>query len=214
MKIVSPSILSADFLNFQKEIESFKNEKNLWFHLDVMDGHYVPNLTFGKTILKDLHKITNHKLDAHFMVTNPEDYIEQFKDIGIYNFSFHWETCDDHLAMIKRIKEHYPSVGLVLHPSTDCKDIPLEVIKEVNLILVMSVNPGFGGQSFMTNSLDKIKYFDEIRKKENLNFVIQVDGGINEQTAKDVINAGVDNLVAGSFIFKSDNYSDAIKKLR
>lgn len=214
MSIVAPSILSADFLNFQTDIEKFKNEENLWFHLDIMDGHYVPNLTFGKTILKDLHKITNHTLDAHLMVNNPQDYIEQLKDIGIHNFTFHWETVIHHHSVISDIKKNYKSVGIALNPGTPVEVIPEHILKTVDLILVMSVNPGFGGQSFIQASIDKIKYFSKKRSDLNLNFKIQVDGGVNDKNVKELRSSGADVIVAGSYIFNSNNYSESIKKLR
>lgn len=214
MNVVAPSILSANFLNFQSDIEKFKNEKNLWFHLDIMDGHYVPNLTFGKTILKDLHKVTDHTLDAHLMVTNPEVYVEQLKDIGLHNFTFHWETVTHHHSLICDIKKNYKSVGIALNPGTPVEVIPESILKIVDLILVMSVNPGFGGQSFIESSIEKVKYFDKKRSNLNLDYKIQVDGGINDKNVKSLRSNGADIIVAGSYIFKSTNYSESIEKLR
>jgi len=216
MTIISPSILACDFLNFQTEIECFKNEKDLWFHLDIMDGHYVPNLTFGKTVLQKLSNITKHKLDAHFMVTNPEDYVVEYSNLGFHNFSFHWEAVTHHDRMISFVKEHYPSVGIAINPGTNINTIPEYIFENIDLILVMSVNPGFGGQSFIDSSIQKIQYLENIKKKNNLNFTIQVDGGVTDINAKLLINAGADNLVAGSFIFKEEqsNYHNQIKKIR
>lgn len=216
MTTISPSILSADFLNFQTDIERFSNESNLWFHLDIMDGHYVPNLTFGKTILKNLHKITTHTLDAHFMVSNPEDYVKDYSDIGITNFSFHWEAVKHHDRMISFVKDHYKSVGIATNPGTNIQSIPEYLFKKIDLILVMSVNPGFGGQSFIESSLDKVKYLNDIKVKQNLDFIIQVDGGVNDKNAIQLTSAGANNLVAGSYIFNepNKNYSERIKTLR
>lgn len=216
MTTISPSILSADFLNFQTDIERFSNESNLWFHLDIMDGHYVPNLTFGKTILKNLHKITTHTLDAHFMVSNPEDYVKDYSDIGITNFSFHWEAVKHHDRMISFVKDHYKSVGIAINPGTNIQSIPEYLFKKIDLILVMSVNPGFGGQSFIESSLDKVKYLNDIKVKQNLDFIIQVDGGVNDKNAIQLTSAGANNLVAGSYIFNepNKNYSERIKTLR
>jgi len=214
MSIVSPSILSADFLNLESEIEKFSDEKNLWFHLDIMDGHYVPNLTFGKTILKGIHKVTTHKLDAHLMVTNPEDYVEQLSDIGIHNFTFHWETVTHHHSLISSIKKSYDSVGISLNPATHCEIIPDDILKMIDVILVMSVNPGFGGQSFIESSIDKVKYFKSKRDELGLSFKIQVDGGVTDKNAKALRSVGADILVAGSYIFNSKSYKDSINNLR
>ncbi len=216
MITIAPSILASDFLNLQTEIEAFDGNSNLWFHLDIMDGHYVPNLTFGQTVVKNISKVTSHKLDAHFMVNNPEDYISSFKDIGIYNFTFHWESVTHHDSLISEIKKHYPSVGIALNPGTDITVIPEYIFKEIDLILIMSVNPGFGGQSFIPSSLEKIKYLKSIKEKFNLNFQIQVDGGINDQNAPSLIKAGATNLVAGSYIFKnnSNEYPKKVESLR
>jgi ribulose-phosphate 3-epimerase len=214
MTIISPSILAADFLNLEKEIKSFNNLKNLSFHLDVMDGHYVPNLTFGKTVLKGLQGITNHKLDVHFMVTNPESYIDQFRDLGIHNFSFHWESITHHDNFIDEVKKYYPSVGIALNPGTAVEIIPDYILEKIDLILVMSVNPGFGGQAFIKESISRVQYFANKRKEKNLSFQIQVDGGVNSDNAKVLISAGANNLVAGSYIFKNDNYLEAVASLR
>ncbi len=214
MNIVAPSILSADFLNLQSDIEKFKDEQNLWFHLDIMDGHYVPNLTFGKTILNNIHKVTNHTLDAHLMVSNPEAYVEQLSDIGITNFTFHWETVTHHHSLINLIKSKYKSVGIALNPGTSVRSIPNHILKMIDLILVMSVNPGFGGQSFIEASNERVKYFDAKRSELNYNYKIQVDGGVNDKNAKSLREDGADILVAGSYIFKSNNYKEQIKNLR
>lgn len=215
MTIIAPSILSADFLNLKDEIKAFDGIPNLWLHLDMMDGHFVPNLTFGATVLKGLKNITKQKLDAHFMVTNPEDYISQFLDIGIHNFTFHWEATTHHDRLISEIKKNYPSVGISLNPSTNINVIPEYLLSKVDLILLMSVNPGFGGQSFIEGTFDKVRVLAQIRSKLNLDFKIQIDGGVSDQNAKDLINAGADSLVAGSFIFKAgkENYKSQINKL-
>jgi ribulose-phosphate 3-epimerase len=216
MTTISPSILSCDFLNFETDIKRLDAASDLWLHLDIMDGHYVPNLTFGKTILKNLHKVTSHKLDAHFMVSNPEDYVKEYSDIGIHNFSFHWEAVKHHDRMISFVKDHYKSVGIALNPGTPVESIPTYLIEKIDLILIMSVNPGFGGQSFIESSIEKIKYFKELKKSLNPNLVIQVDGGVKKKNAKELIEAGATNLVAGSYIFNepNKNYLQQIKSLR
>lgn len=216
MTIISPSILAADFLNLKQEIEMFNSCNNLWFHLDVMDGHFVPNLTFGKTVLKNLKKVTNHKLDAHFMVSNPEFFVEDFKDVGLYNFTFHWEATNHPDGLIQHAKQHYKSVGISLNPGTPVTAIPDYLIKELDLILIMSVNPGFGGQSFIESAIEKVKFFKQFKDKYHPNLVIQVDGGINNKNAKDLIQAGASNLVAGSYIFNEpqSDYEKLVNSLR
>jgi ribulose-phosphate 3-epimerase len=214
--IISPSLLSADFLNLQSDIDFLNRESNLWLHLDIMDGHFVPNLTFGPVVLKDLKKISKHPLDAHFMVTNPSDHMDWFKDVGLYNFTFHWEATHHHDRLIQKAKSIYPSVGISLNPSTSINVIDLDTLSKVDLVLLMSVNPGFGGQSFIPGVLSKIKSLVEVKTKHHLSFQIQIDGGVCEQNAKDLALAGADNLVAGSFVFSSgkDKIATQIAKLR
>lgn len=214
--IIAPSLLSADFLNLKEEIERFNSIENIWLHLDIMDGHFVPNLTFGRTIVNNLPKITKHKLDAHFMVTNPEDYLEWFKDFPLHNFTFHWEATKHHDSLITSLKKHFPSVGVSLNPSTPVEVIPEYLLEKLDLILIMSVNPGFGGQGFIEGSVDKIKKLKELKNKNSYKYQIQVDGGINETTAKVVKLAGADNLVAGSYIFSepTKQYINRINNLR
>lgn len=214
--IISPSILSADFNELAKEVTPFNTESNIWLHLDIMDGHFVPNLTFGATVIKNLSKVANHPLDAHLMVKNPEDYIESLAKIGVHNYTFHWEAVTHHDRLVAEAKKHFKSVGISLNPSTDVTVIPKYLLTKLDLVLLMSVNPGFGGQSFIDGVKDKIKTLDSYRKKHNLNFQIQVDGGVTDQNAKELIDLGANNLVAGSFIFKEsqDNYIGQVNKLR
>lgn len=214
--IIAPSILSCDFLNIQNEIEALADAKDLWIHLDVMDGHFVPNLTFGAPIVKNLHKVTKHKLDAHFMVTNPELHAESFKNLGIHNFTFHWEAVTHHDRFITYLKEHYPSVGISLNPSTPVEIVPTYLLSKIDLVLIMSVNPGFGGQSFIEGVVDKIKYLADYKRKYNLNFQIQVDGGVTDKNAKALAVAGATNLVVGSYIFSAgkEQYLNRIDSLR
>lgn len=216
MITISPSLLSADFLNLEQDIKRFDGIDNLWLHLDVMDGHFVPNLTFGVPVLKNIHKVTKHRLDAHLMVNNPEDYITDYKEIGVHNFTFHWEAVRHHDRLIQELKKHYPSVGVSLNPSTPVEVIPGYLLEQLDLILIMTVNPGFGGQSFIQGCTDKIEKLNEIRNEKNLSFIIQVDGGVNDKNAKDLISKGANNLVAGSYIFgePDNNYKARIDSLR
>lgn len=214
--IIAPSLLSANFLNLETQIKAFDKAKDLWFHLDIMDGHFVPNLTFGPTVLSNLKSITKHKLDAHFMVTNPTDYVEWFKDVGLHNFTFHWEACDHHDRLVHLIKSNYPSVGISLNPSTSVDLIPDYLLKEVDLILLMSVNPGFGGQRFIPATYQKLLQLKNKRNKLKAKFQIQVDGGVTDKNAKELAKNGATNLVAGSYIFKNkpDNFLKAVESLR
>jgi ribulose-phosphate 3-epimerase len=216
MTIISPSILACDFLNLQTEIESFKDSKNIQFHIDVMDGHYVPNLSFGKCVLNNINTITDHPLDVHLMVSNPKDYVDDFSHSGISNLTFHWEATNHHDSLISQIKYKYNSVGISINPSTPVSAIPDYVLERIDILLIMSVNPGFGGQYFIKSSIDKVIEASNIRDKKNLSFKIQIDGGVTDSNAKELISSGADILVAGSYIFKnnSSEYNRKIESLR
>ena len=214
--IISPSLLAADFLDLKSEIERLNQIDDLWLHLDIMDSHFVPNLTFGSPILSKLKSISRQKLDAHFMVTNPEFFAEAFKDMGIFNFTFHWEAVTHHDRLINHLKSIYPSVGISLNPSTPLNVVADYIWGKVDLVLLMSVNPGFGGQSFIPEIVDKIIELDEIRHKHQYQFQIQVDGGITDKNAGYLIQSGANNLVSGSYIFSEPNkdYQSRVNKIR
>jgi ribulose-phosphate 3-epimerase len=216
MTIISPSLLACDFLNIELELNAFSGVKDMWFHLDIMDGHFVPNLTFGHPIIELISKKATHKCDAHFMVTNPEFHGETLKNSGLYNFTFHVEATPDSLVLIKKLKAYYPSVGISIKPNTPVSALTDEVLKAADLVLVMSVEPGFGGQSFMPSAYDKIRELKSRRNSLKAHFQIQVDGGVTNQNSKELITAGADNLVAGSYVFKSGKakYKEQIESLR
>ena len=216
MTIIAPSVLSCDFLNIESEVRSLDSVKDLWIHLDIMDGHFVPNLTFGAPVIKRLSKVTHHKLDAHLMVTNPEIYADQLEGLGIHNFTFHWESVVHHDRLVAFLKKKFPSVGIAINPSTPINFIPTYLLKEIDLVLIMSVNPGFSGQSFIEGVVDKIKYLKQVKDTINPKLEIQVDGGINKSNAQILISAGATNLVAGSYIFGNSekNYKKQIESLR
>lgn len=216
MVIVSPSLLSADFLNLRADIDRLNAVDNLWLHLDIMDSHFVPNLTFGEPVLRKLKTITEHKLDAHFMVTDPDFFAENFKDVGLHNFTFHWEALVHHDRLIQKLKTIYPSVGISLNPSTPLSVVPEYIWGKVDLVLLMSVNPGFGGQKFIPEVVDKVIDLDRIRHENKFNFQIQVDGGITNENAGYLIQSGANNLVAGSYIFSEPNkdYLSRINSIR
>lgn len=216
MITISPSLLACDFLNIEQELRAFDNMKDMWFHLDIMDGHFVPNLTFGHPILEKISKKTNQKLDAHFMVLNPEFYIETLKDLPLHNFTFHFEANANPEHLVKIAKTHFPSVGISLKPRTPVSVLSDDLLKSLDLVLLMSVEPGFGGQAFMELVYDKIDQLEKRRKELGLNFIIQVDGGVNDKNASKLIAHGVTNLVAGSYIFNagSSHYAEKIESLR
>ena len=199
--IISPSILASKFLNLESEIKKLNELENIWLHLDIMDGHFVPNLTFAMKLLKKF--VTSVK--THAMLTlwlqTPEFYIETLENSGIHNFTFHLEAVSNPLDIISKAKKVFPSVGISVKPNTPVTDLSEDILKEINLVLVMSVEPGFGGQSFMPN-LDKVSYLKEFKVKNKLNYSIQIDGGINETTGFEAKKAGADNLVAGTFVFQ------------
>lgn len=216
MVTIAPSLLSADFMDLKTDLERLNQIDNLWLHLDIMDGHYVPNLTFGETVLKNVKNVCKHKLDAHFMVTNPDDYVDSFKNLGIHNFTFHWEAVVHHDRFIQKVKEHYPSVGISLNPGTPLSVVPKYIWGKVDLVLLMSVNPGFGGQKFIPEIVDKVIELDKIRHENKFKFEIQVDGGVSDQNAGYLIQAGANNLVAGNYIFSEPNkdYLTRVNKIR
>ncbi len=213
--IISPSLLACDFLNIESELLAFKDFKDTWFHLDIMDSHFVPNLTFGHPIVKLISKRTEIPLDAHFMVTNPEFYIDTFKDYNIHNFTFHIEATDNVLELVKKAKKIYPSVGLSIKPKTPLDLISDEILAEIDLILIMSVEPGFGGQSFIEESYKRVEHFNKLKEKFP-QLMIQVDGGVTNNNAANLKKSGANNLVAGSYIFKDgpSTYKEKLESLR
>ena len=213
--IIAPSILSLHYDNFNEELDILNNNVE-WIHFDVMDGHFVPNLTFGPDILKTFRRNSNLFMDVHLMVDDPAFFAKVFAEAGADSIIFHYEVfnnIDACLRLIDEIKNKmYLKAGISIKPNTDIQLIE-PLLKEIDIVLVMSVEPGFGGQKFMPSSLDKIAYLKKYKEDNNLDYVIEVDGGINDQTAHDVIEAGADSLVAGSYIFNGDIKAN-IEKLR
>ena len=210
---VAPSLLSANFAYLKEEINAIKAAD--WIHYDVMDGHFVPNISVGYSILKDVSKVTDMYLDVHLMITDPAKYVDNFINSNASLIVFHYEAvAEDKInELIAHIKEHDVEVGLSIKPDT-----PVEVLKpflnELDVVLVMSVEPGFGGQKFNSAAVDKIAQLATLRKENNYHYLIEVDGGINESTSKLCNDAGVDVLVAGSYVFGSDDYTKAIESLK
>lgn len=211
--IVSPSILSADFANLERDIKKVETSGADWIHVDVMDGHFVPNITIGIPVVKSLRKVTDLPLDVHLMIENPEKYVEDFANAGADIITFHYEAMEDAtktFKLIRKIKDLGKKAGLSIKPKTSPNEI-LDFLSELDLLLVMTVEPGFGGQKFMQDCADKIPTIKEHSPK---NLIIQVDGGINDQTAQICTKLGARSLVAGSFIYKSENIEQAIKSLK
>ena len=201
---ISPSILSADFSQLGREIRKLEDAGADMIHVDVMDGHFVPNLTIGPPVIKALKKDSSLPFDVHLMISPVHKYIESYANAGADIITIHPEATDDLLGSINKIKEFKKKVGISLNPKTKI-DIIEKVLDQIDLILIMSVNPGFGGQKFMPEVLNKVKKLDEIRKNLKLNFVIEIDGGINFENSKLAIESGVDILVSGTTIFKNNN---------
>ena len=201
---ISPSILSADFSQLGKEIKKLENAGADMIHVDVMDGHFVPNLTIGPPVIKALKKNSLLPFDVHLMISPVHKYIESYASAGADIITIHPEATNDLLGSINKIREFKKKVGVSLNPETKIETIK-EHLDQIDLILIMSVNPGFGGQKFMPEVLNKVKKLDEIRKNLKLNFVIEIDGGINFENSKLAIKSGVDILVSGTTIFKNNN---------
>ena len=213
MKLIAPSILSADFARLGDEIKAVEAAGADWIHVDVMDGHFVPNITIGPLIVEAVRSVTSLPIDVHLMIENPDNYIPAFAKAGASWISVQIETSVHLNRSVQLIRECGAKPGVVLNPSTPIQTLEW-VIEDVDYVLIMSVNPGFGGQAFITNSLDKIKALRQMIRSKSLNTLIQVDGGVNEKTIADVAAAGTDIFVAGSAIFGSDDYQKTINSFR
>ncbi|MDX2498109.1 MAG: ribulose-phosphate 3-epimerase [Desulfobacterales bacterium] len=213
MKYIAPSILSADFSKLGAEIKSVEDAGADWIHVDVMDGHFVPNITIGPLIVEAARRSTSLPLDVHLMIENPERFIADFAKAGADLISVQVEACTHLNRTIQMIKESGLRAGVVLNPSTPLSAIEW-VLKDVDFIMIMSVNPGFGGQNFISSSLDKISTLRGMLQDRGLTPLIEIDGGVNEKTIKNISDAGADVFVAGSAIFKSPDYQKTISKFR
>lgn len=208
--IISPSILSADFANLERDIKRVESAGVDWIHVDVMDGHFVPNITIGVPVVKSIRKVTHLPLDVHLMIENPEKYVQSFKDAGADIITFHYEAVDDVMAVINQIKALGAKVGLSIKPATKAEEI-FKFLPYLDLVLVMTVEPGFGGQGFIHDCAQKIV---EIRQNAPEKMIIQVDGGINNVTGHICTSLGANSLVAGNYIYGHQDIMQAVKSLR
>jgi ribulose-phosphate 3-epimerase len=213
MKLIAPSILSADFANLNEQISLVADSGADLLHLDVMDGHFVPNITFGPKMVADIKKITNLTLDVHLMISEPEKYIRQFADSGADWISVHYETSPHLNRLINQIKELSCKAGVVINPSTVI-DVLDDILPFADFILIMSVNPGFGGQKFIPNALNKANYLSSKIQQNNYSAFIEMDGGIGLDNIKQISSAGVNVFVAGNSIFKAADPAGVIKKMK
>jgi ribulose-phosphate 3-epimerase len=211
--LVAPSLLSADFLNLKRDIDIINNSEADWLHLDVMDGVFVPNISFGFPILNLLKEITNKPLDVHLMIVQPEKFIDEVAAMGAYMMNVHYEACTHLDRTIHAIKKKGMKAGVTLNPSTPAALLK-DVIQDLDMVLLMSVNPGFGGQKFIHNTLSKVDDLKNLISQRNSHSLIEIDGGIDLETGKLLVDAGADILVAGSFVFSTDDPKERILQLK
>jgi len=211
--LIAPSMLSADFSNLRKDIEMVNSSKADWFHIDVMDGVFVPNISFGFPVIKQIKKYAKKPLDVHLMIVEPDRYFERFKEVGADILSVHYEACRHLHRSIQAIKALDMKAGVVLNPHASVYVLE-DILADVDLVMLMSVNPGFGGQKFIENTLAKIERLKDLIEKTHSKAMIEVDGGVTLANSVDLIRAGADILVAGNTVFGSDDPIDTISKLK
>lgn len=211
--IIAPSLLSADFLNLGRDVEMVNNSEADWFHLDIMDGVFVPNLSYGLPVVDHINKAAKKPLDVHLMIIDPDRYVENFKKAGADILTVHYEACTHLHRTIQNIKSHGMKAGVSLNPHTPVSVLE-DIIHDIDVVLLMSVNPGFGGQSFVEHTVNKIKKLKSMIDDNGNNVIIEIDGGVNTETGKVLVEAGADALVAGSFVFGSENPTQTIKELK
>lgn len=211
--LISPSILSANFADLRKDMEQINQSEADWVHVDIMDGVFVPNISFGFPVLKYVAELTQKPLDVHLMIVQPEKFIKEVKDLGSMMMNVHYEACTHLHRVVQQIKDAGMKAGVTLNPATPVSVLS-EIVNDVDMVLLMSVNPGFGGQKFIPNTLNKVRELRELLDKKQSEALIQIDGGVNLQTGKQLVEAGADVLVAGNAVFKAPDMIDMIHQLK
>ncbi len=212
-KIISPSLLSANFANLERDFEMLNSSDADWVHIDIMDGVFVPNISFGFPVLKYVAKLSRKPLDVHLMIVQPDKFVSEVRDLGTYMMNVHFEACTHLHRTIQQIKQAGMKAAVTLNPATPVCMLE-DILPELDMVLLMSVNPGFGGQKFIQNTLKKVEQLKEMRNRMGLNTIIEIDGGVNLETGKLLSDAGADALVAGSAVFKAEDPIKMIKDLK
>lgn len=211
--LIAPSLLAADFANLQRDSEMLNESEADWFHIDIMDGVFVPNISFGMPVLKAISKHATKPLDVHLMIVDPDRYIEEFAALNSAILTVHFEACTHLHRSLQKIKSCGMKAGVALNPHTPV-EVLKDIIQDIDLVCLMSVNPGFGGQSFIERTYDKVKALKDLINGQGAHTKIEIDGGVTDKNAKALLDAGADVLVAGSFVFKSENPKATIHKLK
>lgn len=211
--IIAPSILAADFANLQRDIEMINHSEADWFHIDIMDGVFVPNISFGMPVLEAITRHAKKTIDVHLMIVDPDRYIKTFADLGANILSVHYEACTHLHRTLQAIKASGMKTGVALNPHTNINVLE-DVINDIDLVCIMSVNPGFGGQSFIENTYSKVERLKNLILKKNASTLIEIDGGVTNKNAQQLVSSGADVLVAGSFVFKTENPVQTISDLK
>jgi ribulose-phosphate 3-epimerase len=211
--IIAPSVLAADFANLQRDIEMINNSQADWFHIDIMDGVFVPNISFGMPVLEAITKHAKKTIDVHLMIIDPDRYIKTFAELGANILTVHYEACNHLHRTLQAIKAEGMKSGVAINPHTNI-DLLEDVITDIDMVCIMSVNPGFGGQSFIENTYAKITKLKNLINRKNASTIIEIDGGVTDKNALQLVKAGADVLVAGNFVFKSQNPTQTIADLK
>ena len=211
--LIAPSVLAADFANLKRDIEMINNSDADWFHIDIMDGVFVPNISFGMPVLRDIAKHATKTIDVHLMIVDPDRYISTFKNLGADILTVHYEACTHLHRTLQAIKAQGMKAGVALNPHTNISLLE-DTIQDIDLVCLMSVNPGFGGQSFIENTYDKVIALKELITQKGASTIIEIDGGVTSKNAKQLADAGADVLVAGSYVFKSEDPTKTITDLK